>query len=269
MEESEGARIRAGQKWVEEGEKGTNFFLNLEKQRANSKTIFRLKSSGSDQVITSCPDILSELEFLYSDLYNDIQSSEDLADETDFFDSGEKTYLDEQDIEFMDEPLSEAEVINALKRSSNGSAPGLDGLPAEVYKFFWDDIRIPLMRSYSKVLSDGQLSSSQRLGVMCLHFKGKGLDRELISNWRPLSLTNFDYKLLAKTFAIRLGSCIEKCIDADQYAFIKGRNISDMLREIDDTIEYAKLTKSKSIILSIDYAKAFDTLSLTAIIKKL
>ena len=42
-----------------------------------------------------------------------------------------------------------------------------------------------------------------------------------------------------------------------------------MIREIDDTIEYSKLMNSKSIILSIDYAKAFDTLSLTAIIKSL
>ena len=30
INESEGARIRAGQKWAQEGEKNTKFFLNLE-----------------------------------------------------------------------------------------------------------------------------------------------------------------------------------------------------------------------------------------------
>ena len=206
---------------------------------------------------------------LNSDLYKENLNNNGIDDEVNFFEPGENTFLDDEDISYLDEPISEVEVLNALKSCRNGSAPGLDGLPAEVYKFFWDDIRIPLMKCFYEVLSKGQLSSSQRIGVICLHYKGKGLDRELISNWRPISLTNFDYKLLAKTFALRLETCVEKCIDLDQYAFIKGRNISDMLREIDDTIEYNKLTDSKSIILSIDYAKAFDTLSLSAIIKAL
>ena len=204
---------------------------------------------------------MSELENFYSELYKENKNNDDIYDNNEFFGNGGNTFLDEHDINYLDEDITEGEVLNALKRSNNGSAPGLDGLPAEVYKFFWDDLRVPLMQCYKKALSDGQLSSSQRVALICLHFKGKGLDRELISNWRPISLTNFDYKLLAKTFAIRLGTCIEKCIDMDQYAFIKGRNISDMLREIDDTIEYSKLSNSKSIILSIDYAKAFDTLS--------
>ena len=40
-----------------------------------------------------------------------------------------------------------------------------------------------------------------------------------------------------------------------------------MLRELDDIIENGKRNYPDSIILSIDYAKAFDTLSLTAIKK--
>ena len=40
--ETEGARLRAGQKWIEEGEKCNKFFLNLEKQRAEDNTISKL-----------------------------------------------------------------------------------------------------------------------------------------------------------------------------------------------------------------------------------
>ena len=42
-----------------------------------------------------------------------------------------------------------------------------------------------------------------------------------------------------------------------------------MIREINDIIEREKNLKSSSIILSIDYAKAFDTISTSAIIKAL
>ena len=42
-----------------------------------------------------------------------------------------------------------------------------------------------------------------------------------------------------------------------------------MLREIDDIIEFGRSIKSENIILSLDYEKAFDTLSTNAIIKAL
>ena len=42
-----------------------------------------------------------------------------------------------------------------------------------------------------------------------------------------------------------------------------------MLREIDDLVEYGKIKKTGSIILSLDYEKAFDTLSTKAILKAL
>ena len=113
------------------------------------------------------------------------------------------------------------------------------------------------------------MCSSQTQGVICLLHKGKGSSRDEISNWRPISLTNFDYKLLAKVLARRLTPILETIIDNDQHAFIKGRNIANMLREIDDIIEMGKAEKSKSIILSIDYAKAFDSLSKNAILSAL
>ena len=44
ISETEGARIRSGQQWAEEGEKCTKFFLNLEKHRSKTNTIFKLHS---------------------------------------------------------------------------------------------------------------------------------------------------------------------------------------------------------------------------------
>ena len=80
-------------------------------------------------------------------------------------------------------------------------------------------------------------------------------------------MTNVDYKLIAKALAQRLNTCLFKCIKSDQYAFVKGRQVADLLRELDDIIEYGKKHFPSSIILSIDYAKAFDTLSLDAVRK--
>ena len=61
VHETEGARIRCGQKWAQEGEKCSKFFLNLEKQRSNSNTIFSLENESSPSGLTHDPKVILEL----------------------------------------------------------------------------------------------------------------------------------------------------------------------------------------------------------------
>ena len=68
---------------------------------------------------------------------------------------------------------------------------------------------------------------------------------------------------------MRLIPRIDTCVDSYQHAFIKGRLVANMLREIDDIIEFGKSEKLDGMVLSVDYEKAFDTLSTNAILKAL
>ena len=267
--ETEGARIRAGQKWAEEGEKCTKYFLNLEKQRSNNNTLFKLKKDNSNEIITSCDEILSEIATHFSNLYSypkELDSKKYIDEATSvFLDPANRIQVSDIDNITLSAPLSENELLNALKMSKNGSSPGIDGLSSDVYKFFWADLKVPLMNCIRFSLETGRLCTTQNQGMICLLHKGKGTDRDHISNWRPIALTNFDYKLLAKVLAIRLVGVLDHIIDADQHAFMKDRCVANMLREIDDIVEFGKSEMSGNIILSIDYAKAFDTLSKEAI----
>ena len=270
--ETDGARIRAGLKWAEEGEKCSKYFLNLEKQRSNNNTIFKLVKNDNKEVLTTNDDILKEIAEHFSSLYTckNIQEKDINEDCTSIFlNPSNVVSINDEDKNSLNLPLSEREIFLALKSTKNGSSPGLDGIPGEVYKFFWNDIKIPLLNCYNHSFEIGELSTSQTQGVICLLHKGKGSSRDDISNWRPIALTNFDYKLIAKVLARRLTSILDTIIDNDQHAFIKGRNIANMLREIDDIIELGKAENSKSFILSIDYAKAFDSISIDAILRAL
>ena len=123
-----------------------------------------------------------------------------------------------------------------------------------------------LIESFRYSYATSNLSLSQKCGLICLIHKGKELEKSNISNWRPLALTNFDYKLIAKTLARRLNTCIDRCIHPNQHAFIKGRKIATMLRDIDDITQWGRMNTSDNIILSLDYAKAFDTISTKSIL---
>ena len=273
LAEAEGARIRSGVKWAEDGEKCTKYFLNLEKNRSNNNTITQIIDESNNILCTKPDEILKYIKNHFCSIYNQSEDKNNVDNNAKLlFTTKNKDipeYLNEDDIRFLDTDITEAEVLRALKLSNNKSAPGPDGLPSEVYKLLWIDIKDLILESFNYSYATMSLCDSQKCGMMCLIHKGKGLDPSYISNWRPLTLTNFDYKLLAKTLALRLNYCIDKCIHSDQHAFIKGRTISQMIRNIDDISQWGKCIDSENIILSIDYAKAFDTLSTTAIIDAL
>ena len=120
---------------------------------------------------------------------------------------------------------------------ANDKTPGLDGFTTNFYKFFWPDRRKILHASYICSFEQGQLSSEQRIGVLSLIPK-KEKDLRYLKSWRPVSLLATDYKILAKTLAIRLQEVITKLINTDQVGYIKGLYISQNVRTIEDIILY-------------------------------
>ena len=85
---------------------------------------------------------------------------------------------------------------------ANNKAPGCDGLSPEFYKYFWPDIKTLLIDSLNEGYYRGELSESQKQSILTLIFK-KG-DRKLLDNWRPISLLNTDYKIIARVLSQRL-----------------------------------------------------------------
>ena len=117
------------------------------------------------------------------------------------------------------------------------------------------DIKDILFDSYISSFEHGKLSSGQRIGFLSLIPK-KDKDLRYLKSWRPVSLLATDYKILAKTLAIRLQKIIKKLINPDQVGYIKGRYISQNVRTIEDIMIYSE--KYNILLVLIDFAKAFD-----------
>lgn len=255
------ARIRAGIKWIEEGEKCNKYFLSLEKSRAAHNTVYRIRDSNGETK-TNEIDILTTIKDYYENLYRETIDTERIEENSDKFVSElDIPTLNQRERDMCDQDITEAELLAAIKVMKNGSSPGSDGIPVEFYKMFWNQIKSPLLDNFKLSFAKGELSYSQRKGIISQIHKGKGLDREDMNNWRPISLTNVDYKILAKVLAMRLSRVIKTLVSNDQKGFIKGRNISHILREIDDLVENEKNENRDSLLLAIDYRKAFDSVS--------
>ena len=76
-------------------------------------------------------------------------------------------------------------------------------------------IKCILIDSYEHSLEIGHVSPTQKRGIITLIHKGKNLPRERLANWRPITLLNTDYKILAKALARRLNKVITKLIAND------------------------------------------------------
>jgi len=61
-----------------------------------------------------------------------------------------------------------------------------------------------------------------------------------LSNWRPITLLNVDFKIAAKAIAKRLEPILPYLIHPDQTGFMKGRYIEENIRLISNIIEYTK-----------------------------
>ena len=137
-------------------------------------------------------------------------------------------------------------------------APGLDGLSVEFYREFWPEIQDIVTRSFNDAFSEGHLRYLQRKGVISLLFKGG--DEEELDNWRPITLFNMDYKILAMVLTKRLQKVLPDIINEDQVGYIKGRSGIYNARLVQDVIDYHTLTDKDGAIIYADFRKAFDTL---------
>ena len=150
------------------------------------------------------------------------------------------------------------EIEKSIKMMQLNKSPGEDGLPIEFYRTFWNEIKIYLFNSYKFSLEFGSLSITQKRGVISLLPKKN--DLLLLKNWRPLTLLNVDYKILAKIIATRLKSALIQLINNDQTGFLEKRYIGNNIASLIEIIEFCEQNDIAAVLLSIDFEKAFDKL---------
>ena len=113
-----------------------------------------------------------------------------------------------------------------------------------------------------------ELSLDQRRGILNIIPK-KDKDIRYLKNWRPLSLLNTNYKIIAKVLASRMQRILHKIINNDQSGYIKGRYIGENIRKILEVISFMDEKKLSGILLQLDFEKAFDSMSWQFLFKTL
>jgi hypothetical protein len=187
---------KAKTKWFHEGEKSSKYFLNIIRKRGAVTDINELEVNGS--VITNESEIKAEVSAFYKNLYEQGGNVSNI--DQNFF-----THVNKIPVEVanaLTTPLLENEILHTLKTCSD-SAPGPDGIPYSYYRHFWDIFGDIITQSWQDSMTTKSLPLSHRSSILRLLPK-EGKDLTKLTNWRPITLSNCDHKIITKCYARRI-----------------------------------------------------------------
>lgn len=153
------------------------------------------------------------------------------------------------------------ELAASLACAERNKRPGSDGLPYEFYSKFWNVLGPELFEVASAAFASGDalpLPPCMRTGLLALIHKGNGQPRNDPDNYRPITLLNTDYKIIARALTTRLAGPLNAVISPTQTAFLPDRWIGDNVLAHLEEVEYLLDTEQPGCIVFLDFSKAYD-----------
>ena len=152
-----------------------------------------------------------------------------------------------------------ADILFAVK-SSNNSSPGPDGIPFSAWRAA-PDLASPLLLSVLNKICQGQSPPPGfNFGLLfLLPKKASGL----VSDTRPISVTNTDNRLLASTIAHLIMPAVSALVDPAQKGFLTGQNGHEHTLRINEFFFEGVKQNTQRLCFFLDTAKAFDSIDHT------
>ena len=246
--------IRMKSQWYQEGEKGTKYFLNMQKSKGNKTNLTSLNINN--KLSTEPCEIDKAVEDFYRNLY--MKGNDNCLTQSElpkFLENMQS--LNEEEKISINKGITLEELFNTLNTCSD-SSPGPDGIPYSIVKLTWKYFGPLLVGSWNYAIESGELAPSHNESYLKLLPK-EGKDLTLLKNWRPITLSNCDLKIITKTLANRLSEGFKSIISQNQTAYIKSRQITDNLQLLQYSIEKASECNTPAMVVSLDAEKAFDS----------
>jgi ribonuclease HI/exonuclease III len=255
-----------------EGEKIGKTWSNRAKESKPRDTIKRLRDPETD-TLTSESAKMAQITASYHDkLQHDGHDPQLAPDEAGLNEilNQVKTKLSEESKRMLREEISEGEIREAIKKTNNEKAPGLDGIPIELWKSLDDQYmsdktspkkKCNIIWILTQVFRDIEVSGmddSASLNEGCINPIYKKKDPDDAANYRPITLLNTDYKIYTKALSLRLADAVPEIINTDQAGFIRNRNIFDQVKTTKLVIDYMCRANKRGAVIALDQEKAYD-----------
>ena len=264
-----------------EDERPSKAFLNLENAKRGYNEVIllnknnphfnpNLEESAENPKLVPVTDregISQEFHQAFTQIYKKQEVDDNAEAIQEFIESGGDTKpmeylrskaLTQDESNKIEGEITMAELEFALfKKMKGSSAPGIDGFQVNWLRKFWASFKLVTFYAINECYRTGTLTSPLKTGVIRLLRKGQK-DPTLTGNYRPISLLSIHYKLASCCITQRLRPLVGKVIGTQQKAYVPGNVIGSCIVNLLNLMEYTARKKVESLILLIDFRKAFD-----------
>ncbi|KAE8806743.1 reverse transcriptase [Hordeum vulgare] len=172
---------------------------------------------------------------------------------------------DELDLEHVDlmeleREFTMEEIYNVIKEMPADKAPGRDGFSGGFYRSCWDTIKHDLLAAMNQLFRMDS-TGLQRVNQALLVLIPKKMGADTLTDFIPISLIHSVVKIFSKILSSRLAPKISMLVDDCQSAFIKSRSIQENFLQGQNTARFFHKSKKAMVLLKLDIAKAFDSVS--------
>eukprot|EP00253_Pinus_taeda_P014363 PITA_14363 len=169
------------------------------------------------------------------------------------------SFLEEDEAVELICPVTKEEVEAAMKSMGKDKSPGSDEWTVELFLHFFDQIGAEITEVVEESRLKGEIYKPFNSTFIALIPKKD--DPESFEDFRPISLCNYIYKIIAKVIANRLVPILSRNISMEQFGFLDGRQIHEAIGVAQEVIHNIKQKKKKGVVLKIDLSKAYDRIN--------
>ena len=166
-------------------------------------------------------------------------------------------------------PTESDEISKIIKSLKTKKSTGHDNISITMLKSLHSELSKPLASIINMSLVKGIIPNTMKLAKVIPIYKAK--NKELFTNYRPISLLPVISKILEKIVHNRLYSFLTKCdiLYAGQYGFRPKHSTINAITEFSYNILSSIDARQQSIAVYLDLSKAFDTIDHSILLKKL
>ena len=241
--------------WLKEGDKNTRFFHLKASVRRKRNRIYGLEDEKGiwveeaekvEQVIgehftkmfTTTNPSSTQISVVLSEL--PVKITEEMAS-------------------YLEQPFTAEEIADALAQMCPTKAPGPDGFPAAFYQKHWSSVKEVVVKTCLHILNEGGYLAPINHTYIALIPKVQKPRKA--NEFRPVSLCNVIYRIIAKTMANRLKHILNDNISPTQGAFVPNRLITDNIiigYECLNKIRQSRSKRKGLVALKLDINKVYD-----------
>jgi len=148
---------------------------------------------------------------------------------------------------------------STLKWFKKDKNPGPDGWTIEFYLAFYETIGYDFLKVVGECRTLGHMYEAIKSTFIVLIPKSDSPTS--FNDFKPISLGNCLYKIIAKTIANQLKPILSCHIFPEQFSFLHNRKIHEAIHTAQEALYCMKSKNLKGAILKIDLAKDFDRVS--------